>query len=280
MLTHGESVANSPEHNAAYGSTQKPKELFGNHVDLFYQIMEDNAPKAWKLNTILQENWINTKDTISWVMPDNFHVNCTVKQKVESEFVFNGQVRTFIHEEVMPSDKGRSLSANLVHSCDGFAVREISALAMYDPEKIERIRRYLYTRTDKVFSLSELNKENYRVVSTLVKLYEKSGFLSARILDYLDETSITLVPEDELRKLLLLVPNKPFNLIVIHDAFRVHPNYGNDIRRLYIAHLSRVSRSNLLEFILRQMYSNPSIKVERTEPDMYKEILDSEYALS
>lgn len=67
------------------------------------------------------------------------------------------------------------------------------------------------------------------------------------------------------------------------DCYVVHPNYGNDIRWLYINILSRVSKSDMLQFILRQMFYGTKLEnivVHRKNPDMYKQILDSEYALS
>lgn len=264
---------------SSYGSRAKPKELFGENTDVFDTVMNNMLPRAWQLNQFFSDNWISDKDTIRWILPDNFHVNCTVKCMVEEEFVFNGKVRKFIHEEIKACKDGRGLAANSVHSLDSFAVREITALAMHNPSQIQRIKNYM-NQKGMSFSLEEVNKKNYEMVKTLVKLYEESGFLSARVLDYIDKYSISLVPEDELRELLSLVPEKPFKLYVVHDDFRVHPNYGNDIRWLYITQLARVSRSNMLQFILRQMYEDKNIKVNRADPDMWKDILNSEYALS
>lgn len=263
---------------AGYGSVSGPKQLFGDNYDVFNDVMNRKMPKVWELNQFFVNNWINDRDTIKWIMPDNFHVNLTIKKKIETEFAFKGKIRTFIHEEISPSDFGRSLGPGICHSLDSLAAREIITLAMYDLKKIDNIKQYM-NQKKKTINLSESNPHNRRMVLQLVKLYEDSKFLSARILDYIDESTIHLVPEEELRELIYLLPKKPFQVYCVHDAYHVHPNYGNDIRWLFIAQLAKVSRSNMLQFILRQMYENEKIKVEKDET-MWKDILNSEYALS
>lgn len=158
---------------------------------------------------------------------------------------------------------------------DSLIVREVTALAMHNPRQIQRIRDML----DGYRRFSFQSKRNQEMVETLVDLYQKSGFLSARVLDYIDKESIKLVPEDSLRELLSLVPKKPFDLCVVHDSFHVLPNYGNDIRRLYIAQLAKIARSNLLQFILDQMPIE-KVKFNKADPEMWKEVQFSEYALS
>lgn len=264
---------------ALYGSKAGPEDLFGTNVDVFEQVMADELPKAWELNQFFASHWRSDVDTVHWILPDNFHVNLTIRTKKETEFVFKNKLRTFIHEEISASPYGRALGPGCCHSLDALAVREITALAMHNPSQIQRIKNYM-NQKGMSFSLEEVNKKNYEMVKTLVKLYEESGFLSARVLDYIDKYSISLVPEDELRELLSLVPEKPFKIFCVHDSYHVHPNYGNDIRWLYITQLARVSRSNMLQFILRQMYEDKNIKVNRADPDMWKDILNSEYALS
>lgn len=104
------------EHNALYGSTATPKELFGENIYIFEQVMSREMSKSWELNKLLTDNWISDQAVIKWIMPDNFHVNCTVKCMVEDEFIFRGKVRKFIHQEVKESKIGRSLGANCIHS--------------------------------------------------------------------------------------------------------------------------------------------------------------------
>lgn len=261
----------------AYGGVTEPKELFGDLYEMFCEVMANEVPNVWQVGNYMADNWRNDVDCLRWILPDNFHVNCTVKCKDVEEFEFMGQKRQFIHETIRPSSHGRSIAANTIHSIDSLAAREICALAMHNPGRIKWIKSYLNQKGN---SKGDTKKRNKEMVKILLDHYEKSGFLSVRIFDYLDAESILLVPEKELKELLYLVPEKPFNVLCVHDCFRVHPNYGNDIRWLYITTLSRVSRSNLLQYVLRQIYEDGSIVINRSQPHMWEEILDSEYALS
>lgn len=158
---------------------------------------------------------------------------------------------------------------------DSLIVREITALAMHNPKQIAKIRALL----DGKYINEAIHEEDNALVETLVNRAKASGFLSARILDHLNSENIKLVNEQDLRDLLALVPAKSFECLVVHDSFHVLPNYGNDLRRLYIAQLAKIAKSNLLQFILYQM-PVPRITVYKGDPNMWKNVLDSEYALS
>lgn len=261
---------------AFYGSVATPRELFGEYLPIFEQVMSQEAPYCWALNKYLLKAWNPNIKEYSWVMSDNFHVHVKVYEKIEEEFAFMGKAYKFIHEENKPSVYGRAYSANLCHSIDALFMREVCAMAMHDPEKINNIKNLL---NQKKYNLANTTKENKDMVSSLVRLGKASGFLSARILDYLDEGTISLVPRDALQEIIDNIPAKPFEVIGIHDSYRVLPNYGNDIRRLYIFQLYKLARSNMLEFILTQLLGT-KITINKGDKEMYKDVLFSEYALS
>lgn len=238
--------------------------------------MSQECPYVWALNKYLLKAWNNQIKEYGWTMPDNFHVHVKVYQKIKEEFAFMGKAYSFIHEENMPSDYGRAYSANLAHSIDSLFMREVCAMAMHDPEKINNIKNLL---NQKKYNLLNTNKTNKDMVSSLVRLANQSGFLSARVLEYIDEGTISLVPRDALQEILDNLPEKPFEVIGIHDCYRVLPNYGNDVRRLYILQLYKLARSNMLEFILTQLLGT-KITINKGDPEMYKDVLFSEYALS
>ncbi len=62
-------------------------------------------------------------------------------------------------------------------------------------------------------------------------------------------------------------------------GFRVLPNYGNDLRRQYNQLLAEVSRSDLLSFLVSQTVKR-RITVSKIDPDMFNDILKTNYALS
>ena len=57
------------------------------------------------------------------------------------------------------------------------------------------------------------------------------------------------------------------------------PRYGNDLRRQYNQLLAEVSRSDLLSFLISQIVKR-RITVSKIDPDMFDDILETNYALS
>ena len=57
------------------------------------------------------------------------------------------------------------------------------------------------------------------------------------------------------------------------------PNYGNDLRRQYNQLLAEVSRSDLLSFLVSQIVKR-KITVSKIDPDMFNDIIETNYALS
>lgn len=233
--------------------------------------MSKECPHVWALSKALADNWDPELDTYGWVLPDNFHVRIKVYCQKEINFSYCGRDFTARVQEHAPVEKGRAYSANSIHSLDSLAVREITALAMHNPKHIANIKND---------SLKETNERNQKMVETLLEHYQASQFLSARILDYLDKETVKLVPTDALEELLALVPKKPFQVAAIHDCFLVLPNYGNDIRKLYTAQLSKIAKSDMLSFLLAQMPGKEKLIMEKADKDMWKDILNAEYALS
>ena len=57
------------------------------------------------------------------------------------------------------------------------------------------------------------------------------------------------------------------------------PNYGNDLRKQYNHILSHIARSNMLEFLIEQI-TGKNIKIAKLDPDLWKDILQTNYSLS
>lgn len=148
---------------------------------------------------------------------------------------------------------------------------------MYNPTQIQRVRDLLQGKNK---SSSYKNQKNEDMVANLLQRYEETNFLSARILDYLDASTIKRVPEEELKELLEYVPNKPFQVICVHDCYNILPNYGNDVRKLYIYNLAKIARSNLLYYLQRAILPSDAAKMQKGDPDMWKDVLNTEYPLS
>lgn len=259
-----------------YGSRSKPKELFGDKVNLFYHTMEMNAPLAWALNEyILNECWDSNATMYSWTMPDNFHAVMENYKMVEEEVVFNNTSLTIEKKEVGATESGRSLGANLTHSLDSLALREIvyyASLSMNQREKIQNLMKGNY-------DLEIGSEANRTIVETLLERYKETNFLSARILHYIDAGNFHLIPREPLEELMKYLPKRPFEVIGIHDNFKCHPNYVEDVRKLYTYYLAKLCRSTFLDHWFKCI-GKEDYDFQVGE-EFYDEIINnSEYALA
>lgn len=261
-----------------YGSTAVPKQVFGEGklLQVFVDTMSNVAPAAWTLNQVFLDIWDSTVLSHDWVLPDNFHVHIAVIGNVKQKVNFFNKPYEIVTKVNMPKENGRSLGANVTHSIDGFLVRELTRRCDYRPEQIARVMDIIWNSWDVVEPQDTLNN---RMLEKLWCHYLDSGYLSARILDYITKDNITYIDRSVILELIDSLPPKPFKVMSIHDCFRVLPNYGNDLREQYNLQLMLIAKSNLLSFTLSQIMGK-EIKVDKANPNMWKHIMDSNYTLS
>ena len=118
-----------------------------------------------------------------------------------------------------------------------------------------------------------------RMVLTLWDHYQQSGYLSARILDHINDLNARYVDRAPIVELIASLPKKPFQLLTIHDAFRCLPSYGNDLRKQYTHQLALITKSKMLPFLLSQILQRP-VTYTSPCPDMWRLVEDAEYTLS
>ena len=263
---------------AFYGSEKVPREVFGEGkmLAIFFQTLEEETPFTWELNKAFLAVWDPKALKYSWTMPDNFHVHVKVEAQVQETIQFMGETFFTERTENVPVAHGRFLGANVTHSIDGMIVRELLRRCNYDREQIESLRALLQSELGR-FDTSLVN-EKILMVQDLWRLYQESGYLSARIFDYLDEDTQHLVDREVVLELINSLPKRPFEIIPVHDCFRVHPNYGNDLRWQYNLQLALISKSNMLQFLLQQILKQP-ICINKQD-DFSREIMQANYALS
>lgn len=121
-------------------------------------------------------------------------------------------------------------------------------------------------------------RDKDKMLNTMWNHYIKSGFLSARILDYIDQYNVDNVDRGIIHKMINTFPEKPFKVLTIHDCFKVHPNYGNDLRKQYNQILYEIGKSNMLQYIIEQI-TGRQVNVIKKD-DFSDEILNSNYSLS
>lgn len=262
---------------AFYGSEAKPKEVFGEGIRLktFENVMSQDAPGPWELNKFLLQCGNPDATRYIWVLPDNFHAVIKVMVPEVQTINFNGKPFDITRMVQGTEEKTRMLSANITHSIDGMVVREMLRRCNYDPNLVAAVRELCDIGPSEYPAIAG----NVEMVMTLWEHYEKSGFLSMNILDYLDPNTIALVDRQVIVDMLDTLPKKPFQVMTVHDCFRCHPNYGNDLRRQYNQILSDIAKSDLLGFILTQVLGQ-EFSVGKLDDNLWKDILETDYALS
>lgn len=262
-----------------YGSTAQPKRIYGEGelLELFYETMEEDAPGIWELNQLLLAEWNPKAYSHDWVLPDNFHVQVKVIDDRVEGFRFGGRRMEVTTKVNKPVPTSKSLSANVVHSIDGMVVREMLRRCCYDPARIAEVWKLLGRPVQTHVVTPEVT-ENQKLVMTLWDRYLETGFLSARILELLDETTIQLVELEPVIELLRTLPEQPFQVLSVHDCFRCLCSYGDDLRRTYNQILHELAQSQILASIVTQISGKPT-KVNKLG-DFADQILESNYALS
>jgi Schitoviridae RNA polymerase len=261
---------------AFYSSKAVPKQVFGEGslLDVFYDTLSNRAPGAWELNEEFVDLWDPTALEHSWILPDNFHVHIKVMSRVRETVHFLNAPYDVFYNENQPTDEGRSLGANTIHSIDGMIVREMIRHCDYDVFNIARCWE-LFSG----FQGTETKGKDNALVAQLWAHYKASGYLSARILTHLSPKNIGLVNHQVIKDLLVSLPDRPFKVISVHDCFRCLPRYANDLRRQYNIQLQLIAKSNMLTWLLSQV-AGRNISITKLDPTLSSSIADTNYALS
>jgi len=270
----GQGLTTLVEHNALYGSTATPEAVFGDNIDLFYETMGLMAPGAWDLNQGLQDLWEMFKSSdYAWVLPDNFHAYIETKTSEIVPFTFLNTPYKLVRKIDGRPEFHKGLGPNLIHSIDGMIVREMFRRCSYDPKTITRVNDLL------IVGANGTNGKSGPMVQTLWNHYTETGFLSTRIFDYLFHDTIGLVDQTIIKALIDTLPAQPFDMVSVHDCFRCHPNYGNDLRRQYQHILADLNDSHLLSNLCSQI-AGKKVKTKKVGHLTRQTIMESNYMLA
>jgi len=125
-----EKTVKTPTMTVFYGSTAQPKKVFGEGEALkaFYSALKEHLPGAYELMGLFQRNWQSRATIHQWTLPDGHVARVPVLQTIEK----NLEIDEFEHmrfayraQIIAPKLKGKSLAANIVHSIDGWIVRQM-----------------------------------------------------------------------------------------------------------------------------------------------------------
>jgi len=259
-----------------YGSTAKPKEIFGEEtieLEKFYEAQADVAPGAVTCMEMLLGSWQPFELAHNWTLPDGFEAKCKVMVPVDVKIeVDELNHSTFTHRfyQNEGTESGLSIAANIIHSIDGMIVREMNRRCNYDKDVLLAARREIR---------NELAK---RTISTTV---DTSDFISLVEADHLvrGKKTVEEYTNSDLLRLDVLIAvslaHKPFPLVCVHDEFKSHANNMNHVRHHYIEIFAELSDSNLLSDILTQVSGEP-VPVNKITANLSSAIRQCNYALS
>lgn len=271
---------------AAYGSTAIPKELFGDNVDVFHEACENVAPGAFQLMPFLVNSWKSDVLHHSWVMADGFEVYIPVIDKGVTRLrvdELGGMSVTFQYNQNKPLEHSKANCANLIHSLDALVLRNMIRRCSYDLEHVTHVNGLLQARVMQAIVDPNLKPITYtEVIKKYVDLAMSNHWFDPVILNHLNQQSIDELPIVMVEKLFQLtnemLEHKPFHMVTVHDAFRVHPNNAERVRYWYKEILAELAESSMLLNLLRQLIGK-HVKFTKFG-DIAELIRESNYALS
>ena len=173
-----------------YGSKRQPKLAFGEdtpELKAFYQARELVAPGAAMLMKEMQAAWQPYALEHSWTMPDGFKVKKKVKAmidtKIEIDELPGHPCFTYRHVENVGLEEGRSLEADIIQSCDGYVVREMSRRCKFDMQ---------FIHDEYMAHPNNMNQVRQTYIDILAELAD--GTLINSILSEITNTDIRIKP--------------------------------------------------------------------------------------
>lgn len=261
-----------------YGSTKQPEEVFGKGelLALFYEVMNDLFPKCMEYINYTVNAWQKDVINYGWILPDDFHVKIKVMNKQYMSITYLGRVSQLVENVNESNNYGRSYAANIIHSVDGFIVRELLRRCRYEVDVIKQVKQALID----VYVPKKTPKDyDTKMLQILLDQQKKSGYLSTRVLNHIHRSNSFMVNKSEIRAMIRALPKQPFDVLTIHDCFRCLPNYGNDLREQYNIILAQIYESDILESIISDL-TNDGTKVNKAFINVGDKIFNANYALS
>lgn len=274
-----------------YGSKAEPKKLFGEEtpeLEAFYEGIQAVCPIPNEMLSDLIHSHQAYQEVHEWVLPDNYHARVKSVSMKETRIEvdeMDGATFEYAYKVVCGEERSVKNAANIIHSIDAYVLRSMHRRCNYDPvvtefayETIsdELMRRVVLYDVD----LVETKDEKVRIY---IDLYNRTNMVDAVILPFVNTHSVQAMETDHLEALkdlcVSMLAHKPFPLVTVHDEFKCHPNYCNEMRQHYINIFSEMADSNILNDIFHQI-TGSYVQYEGACHNLSELIRDSEYALS
>lgn len=124
--------------NMYYNSQSNPKEVLGDETPellAFYKVLNSLAKGANEFMSLGNSSWSDELDVNYWYLPDGHKSYCPVMQLIKKRISIDelqGQITFMFNQQQATKDKFRSLVPNLVHSYDGYVLRDVISKADFD----------------------------------------------------------------------------------------------------------------------------------------------------
>lgn len=241
-----------------YGSQREPERLFGKKGeelrDAFEHSMYRASPGSYDLMGTLLKSW--QKDSRQgWKQVDDFQViNTTfVSQEIKVETPELGSFTYNLRQEAV-SEFEAANAANLVHSMDSYVVRELIRRCSTPRNRIECWIKELELN---------LSQEEVEIPN------DPESWMGGRGMVSLYHLSVKAIHEfshgycrKQLKILQELMEFKEFHVVTIHDSFGSLPSNCNHVRYCYKELLAEIAESDIIEFLLAQLYRFDGVQKE------------------
>lgn len=211
-----------------YGSTAKPKEIFGEEspeLNAFYLAMNKVCPGAWEVLEELRNAWTPWAKVHAWKLPDGFDARVKVMEKVEKRIeVDELDHATFTHEFYVNegTKTGISLVANVTHSLDAYVLRTMQRRCSYNEEQVlEAMEAINWELSVRSAGYEQETVEDEKI-AYFVEQYKRSTVADVVIVPYLNRKTVKGLDDAHLVKmqsiLSQMLQHKPFHMYTVHDA--------------------------------------------------------------
>ena len=275
-----------------YGSTAKPKEIFGEEspeLNAFYQAMLKVAPGAWEVLEELRNAWTPFAKFHAWKLPDGFDAKVKVMEKVEKRIeVDELDHATFTHEFYVNegTKTGISLVANVTHSLDAYVLRTMQRRCNYNEEAVFTATGHMAKCMEErqISGLVQEPVEEGTKLAYYITQYDRSTVADVVILPYITAYNVNQLSDKHILKLLdicrQMLQHKPFHMYTVHDAFHALPQNCNWVRWHYKEILADLADSEVLTDLLNQLHGTTNGKFHKLSNNLGDIIRQSNYGLS
>lgn len=259
-----------------YGSQKAPERVFGEDAHSFTQAYEKAVPTAYAVREVLLAAWNAEALFHEWVLPDGHTAHVKVMDTVDVKGKFLNKAYTQRVQINRAMKKGMSLPANVIHSYDGFVVREVTGRCAWSTKVVDGIAAIKHHLKNGSKHTSKLK--------ALEKLSEEFNFVSIQGYEFIQRDCLKGLSERYLRRLLNLgmevIRYPSFDIRAVHDELACHANHVGYMQSMYNQVLAESYESTWLEKVLLKL---TSVDFSKTFPTPQKEVTimiqSAEYAL-